>query len=53
LFGGATLRFFSLALIVGFLSGAYSSIFNASILLAWWRSRSSNYNQNTPTIKAN
>lgn len=39
LFGGATLRFFSLALIIGFLSGAYSSIFNASILLAWWRSR--------------
>ncbi|MCY7332452.1 MAG: protein translocase subunit SecF [Pseudanabaena sp. CAN_BIN31] len=53
LFGGATLRFFSLALIVGFLSGAYSSIFNASILLAWWRSRSSNYSENTPTIKAN
>jgi preprotein translocase subunit SecF len=41
LFGGATLRFFSLALIIGFLSGAYSSIFNASILLAWWRSRAS------------
>jgi preprotein translocase subunit SecF len=39
LFGGATLRFFSLALIVGFLSGAYSSIFNASILLASWRNR--------------
>jgi preprotein translocase subunit SecF len=41
LFGGATLRFFSLALIIGFLSGAYSSIFNASILLAWWRTRNS------------
>jgi preprotein translocase subunit SecF len=39
LFGGATLRYFALALIVGFASGAYSSIFNASILLAWWRSR--------------
>ena len=39
LFGGATLRFFALALIIGFLAGAYSSIFNASILLAWWRSR--------------
>ncbi|MEA5488679.1 MULTISPECIES: protein translocase subunit SecF [Pseudanabaena] len=39
LFGGATLRFFSLALIIGFLSGVYSSIFNASIFLAWWRSR--------------
>ena len=39
LFGGATLRFFSLSLIIGFLSGAYSSIFNASILFAWWRGR--------------
>jgi preprotein translocase subunit SecF len=39
LFGGATLRFFALALIIGFLSGVYSSIFNAGILLAWWRSR--------------
>jgi preprotein translocase subunit SecF len=38
-FGGATLRYFALALIVGFVSGAYSSIFNASILLAWWRNR--------------
>ncbi|MEO0455903.1 MAG: protein translocase subunit SecF [Cyanobacteria bacterium P01_A01_bin.114] len=41
LFGGATLKFFALALIVGFLAGAYSSIFIASTLLAWWRSRSS------------
>jgi preprotein translocase subunit SecF len=39
LFGGSTLRYFALALIIGFLSGAYSSIFNASILLAWWRGR--------------
>ncbi len=39
LFGGATLRFFALALIIGFLSGVYSSIFNAGILLAWWRGR--------------
>jgi len=45
LFGGATLRFFALALIIGFLSGAYSSIFNASILLAWWRGR----NASTPS----
>ncbi len=36
-FGGPTLRDFSLALIVGFVSGAYSSIFNASILLVIWR----------------
>ena len=40
LFGGATLRFFSLALIIGFLSGVYSSIFNACIFLVWWRDRS-------------
>lgn len=38
-FGGPTLKFFALALIVGFLSGAYSSIFVSSTLLAWWRNR--------------
>ncbi|MEB3230182.1 MAG: protein translocase subunit SecF [Leptolyngbyaceae bacterium] len=37
LFGGSTLKFFALALIVGFLLGAYSSIFVASTLLGWWR----------------
>ena len=41
IFGGDTLKFFALALIVGFLAGAYSSIFIASTLLAWWRSSSS------------
>ncbi|MFN3360834.1 MAG: protein translocase subunit SecF [Pseudanabaenaceae cyanobacterium] len=39
LFGGATLKFFALALLVGFIAGTYSSIFNATILLAWWRGR--------------
>ncbi len=39
LFGGVTLKLFALALLVGFLAGTYSSIFNASILLAWWRGR--------------
>jgi len=39
-FGGQTLKFFALALIIGFLSGAYSSIFIASSLLALWRERS-------------
>jgi preprotein translocase subunit SecF len=39
-FGGETLKFFALALIIGFLSGAYSSIFIASTLLALWRERS-------------
>ncbi len=52
LFGGATLRFFSLALIIGFLSGAYSSIFNASILLAWWRTRR-NHKVSQSTLEAN
>ncbi|MEM7555825.1 MAG: protein translocase subunit SecF [Cyanobacteria bacterium P01_A01_bin.84] len=42
LFGGETLRNFSLALIIGFLMGAYSSIFIASTLLAWWRQRQVN-----------
>jgi preprotein translocase subunit SecF len=39
LFGGETLKTFSLALIIGFVMGAYSSIFIASTLLAWWRER--------------
>lgn len=39
LFGGETLKYFALALIVGFTSGAYSSIFIASTLLSWWRER--------------
>lgn len=37
--GGETLKFFALALIIGFISGAYSSIFIASTLLAWWREK--------------
>ncbi len=44
IFGGDTLRYFALALIIGFVTGAYSSIFVASTLLAWWRDR-----QPTPT----
>ena len=39
LFGGETLKNFALALIIGFVMGAYSSIFIASTLLAWWRER--------------
>lgn len=39
LFGGETLKYFALALIIGFTMGAYSSIFIASTLLAWWRER--------------
>jgi preprotein translocase subunit SecF len=39
-FGGETLKTFALALIIGFAMGAYSSIFIASSMLAWWRKRS-------------
>ena len=39
LFGGDTLKFFALALIVGFIAGVYSSVFVASSLLAFWRER--------------
>ena len=37
LFGGDTLRGFVLALLIGIVSGTYSSIFNASPLLTVWR----------------
>jgi preprotein translocase subunit SecF len=50
LFGGQTLHSFALALIIGFAMGAYSSIFIAGTLLAWWRSRSNgNDISRTPT----
>lgn len=39
IFGGETLKFFALALIIGFIAGSYSSIFVASTMLAWWRAR--------------
>lgn len=40
LFGGETIRYFVLALIVGVTAGTYSSIFIASPLLVWWERRS-------------
>lgn len=39
-FGGETLKYFSLALIVGVSAGAYSSIFIASPILVSWNKRS-------------
>lgn len=48
-FGGATLKDFSLALIVGFASGTYSSIFNASILLVIWREYQSSQRNKSKT----
>jgi preprotein translocase subunit SecF len=44
IYGGETIRYFVLALLVGIASGTYSSIFNAApVLLVWqqWRSRRS------------
>lgn len=35
-FGGASIKYFSLALIIGIFLGAYSSFFVASPLLVWW-----------------
>jgi preprotein translocase subunit SecF len=51
LFGGDTLKYFALALIIGFISGAYSSIFIASTLLSWWRERT-NGQSNPPAAIA-
>jgi preprotein translocase subunit SecF len=39
-FGGETLKYFSLALLVGIITGTYSSIFIASPLLVEWHKRS-------------
>ena len=41
--GGATLKDFAFALIVGVISGAYSSIFIAAPLLCWWKEREPEY----------
>ena len=37
LFGGPSIRYFVLALLIGIVSGTYSSIFNASPLLVVWQ----------------
>lgn len=39
LFGGETIRWFVVALLVGIISGTYSSIFNATALLAFWEEK--------------
>ncbi|MDO8499028.1 MAG: protein translocase subunit SecF [bacterium] len=39
LFGGETIRWFVVALLVGIISGTYSSIFNATALLDLWEER--------------
>lgn len=39
LFGGETIKWFVVALLVGIVSGTYSSIFNATALLVWWEEK--------------
>ncbi|MFN8517198.1 MAG: protein translocase subunit SecF [Chloroflexia bacterium] len=39
LFGGETIKEFVLALLIGIVSGTYSSIFNASLMLVVWEKR--------------
>ncbi len=39
LFGGETIRWFVVALLAGIISGTYSSIFNATALLALWEEK--------------
>ena len=39
LFGGVTIHNFVLALLIGIISGTYSSIFNASLILVSWENR--------------
>jgi preprotein translocase subunit SecF len=43
IFGALALRDFALALFVGLLTGAYSSIFVATPILAWWKEREPRY----------
>ncbi len=39
LFGGETIRWFVVALLVGIISGTYSSIFNATAVLTYWEEK--------------
>jgi preprotein translocase subunit SecF len=39
LFGGATIQYFVLALLIGIVAGTYSSIFNAAQMLVVWENR--------------
>jgi len=39
LFGGVTIRWFVAALLIGIVSGTYSSIFNAAAILSWWEEK--------------
>jgi SecD/SecF fusion protein len=51
LFGGQTLKDFAFALLVGTVSGAYSSIFIASPVLTHWKERESVYERRAARIR--
>lgn len=51
LFGGETLRDFAFALLVGVISGAYSSIFIATPVLTHWKEREPVYEQRRERIE--
>lgn len=53
LFGGSSIKYFVLALLIGILSGTYSSILNASPLLVTWESYKSKPKQNRKKLKLN
>lgn len=38
-FGGESIKYFALALIIGIISGTYSSMFIASPIVVWWHNR--------------
>jgi SecD/SecF fusion protein len=50
-FGGETLKAFAFALIVGTLSGTYSSVFIAAPLLSHWKSREAVYTRRESRIR--
>src|SRR4051812_26369200 len=50
LFGGDTLKDFAFALLIGTISGAYSSIFIASPVLTHWKEREPNYEKRARRI---
>ncbi|MEI7625081.1 MAG: protein translocase subunit SecD [Actinomycetota bacterium] len=52
IFGGPTLQDFAFALLVGTISGTYSSIFIASPVLSHWKGREAIYKQRTERIKS-
>jgi SecD/SecF fusion protein len=51
LFGGDTLKDFAFALLIGTISGAYSSVFIASPVLTHWKEREPNYESRATRIR--